>query len=288
MLKRIGTTLATFAAFFVFAISAVAVDGVSFGTTIPASEVAPSEATSENAGNGVNDIHIEYRSDIDVQEGARVIMEGETENAAEIFVAINDPEVKRYQMQGIVYGQGGNALENAYKDIKDGDRKSIDAAVNSNNRIVQALTVAASDPTLPLAKMDRLLQSIEGYGVANTFLLAKYGSTEVVQTEEKPNPFGAENHGLDITDVIVFAGLVILLWILSRKIIEKAKGWNTARLAKKEAKAAEEVAMAEALREKHARESGTSRSRNRRRNRQQASDESDEGTTPGQAQAVEA
>lgn len=266
-----------------FAVPAFGVDGVSFGTTSKQPETAPEATTPAPEANGVNDINIEYKSTMKVEEGARVIVEGETEHAAEIFTAINDPEVKRYAMQGLVYGEGGIALENAYKDIQSGDRKSIDAALANNNRIVQALTVAASDPTLPLAKMDRILQSIEGYSLANTFLLGKYGKTEVTVTEEGPSVFPTENHGMDLADLIVFAGIVILLFLASGKALKWAKARNASRMEKKAKEEEEEEAMKEALREKRSRESGTT-SRNRRRNRRNSA----ETAAATEGEAVEA
>ncbi|MCY4577149.1 MAG: hypothetical protein OXB96_01790 [Candidatus Kaiserbacteria bacterium] len=275
-LKRIATFAATFAVVLALTAPTFAVDGVSFGTTATeeTAEAAEAAQADEKSGNGVNDIDVDYKSEIKFEEGAIGTFEG-TKDAAKTIAAINDPAIKRYALQGIVYSQGQMSVENAYRELQDGDRKAINAAISSNDKIVRALTIAASDATLPLAKVDRILQSIEGYAMANTYLLAKLGTTKVVSNEggTTPNPFN-EGNGLDLAHVIVFAGLVILAWIAGNRVLAWAKVQKEKLAAKKKAKEAEETAAKDALREKRARETGgTSRNRNRNRNRNRGAEE---------------
>ena len=263
----------------------LAIDDISFGTTSTHEELSTEEASTATAKNGRNEIIVEFISNVILDDGGNIVFEGEGEGAAEIFKSMQATDLGRQAMMGLVYGRGDTAIENRYRDLQNGDRKSIDSAVNDNNMIVRALTVAVTDPATDHAKTKALLASIEGYAAANAYLLSKLGKTEIVETEDKPTPFHPEKSGFDLSDLIVFAGIVILLWIASGKVLSMAKDWKEKRDTAKAAKASEAEEMAEALREKRAAAAvtATPRRRNRNRNRNRNATE-----TAETAEAVEA
>lgn len=262
----------------------LAIDGISFGTTTEEPAETEAAPAAPNVGNGVNDVDIQYDSNIVAEEGAYLGFKGATD-APETIKALNNPKIARYETMGLVYAKGQKAIQDRYKDISGKGVDVINATIKENSQMAKALIVAASDPSVPQARVDRMLESADGYSLANAYLNTLLGETEVIEKAPEPSLFPSEeNHGLDIADIIVFAGAVILLWILGGKLAEWAKTKKADHLAKKKARQAEEEAMREALREKNAREAAQPRRRNRTRNRGTAT-ENTEGTPPsGEAQ----